>query len=115
MKKYWKYIQEQHAGAFKTFDAFLQAKTFMHGMSKAGMLDQYVQTCSERCNFAHPSMSVGVVLAANKTTFTTIYEGFVDTLPTSVLNTVMQCALRFNYPTVIEDAGAADGGADGGD
>ena len=113
VKKYWKFIQTHHAGGFKTFDAFLQAKTFVNGMSKIGLLDKYADSCSERCNFAHSSLSMGVVLAANKLLFSTIYESFVDTVPSHVLNPIMLCALRHVYPTVVE--GVEDGEQAGDD
>lgn len=98
IKVYWTWLQENHPGLFRNWTQFFEMKSFVRGLTRAGLLKHYQEEVADTCNFANPKLSNATLISTNKKLFTMVYENFVDTIPQQHLDFAMMCALRMAYP-----------------
>eukprot|EP00969_Alexandrium_andersonii_P169267 7482566-Alexandrium_andersonii.AAC.1 len=103
-KQYWEYVESHFKGVYKNWHAYLNAKTFVHGMDKAGLLDSYKREMSSLVNFCHPKMSPELILCSNREMLVVIAESFADTIPKLHLDIVLTEGLKFCVPKVVNFA-----------
>ena len=70
------------------------------------IMQTYEQRCAAEADFSHPGYNVENLLWINKEIFTSIVDGFKDTIPADHLNVLLLECLRFAYPGVVKCAGA---------
>ena len=117
IKVFWAWILRNQPGLFKNWQQFAEMKSFVHGMTKAGLLKRYQEALADSCNFASSRLNNGVLISANKKLFTTIYDVFLDTIPSVHLDFILMAALRMAYPSMgpTEEVGGQDVPEDGDD